>query len=206
MGKTQHSNKLPDNLPQLQNLIKRDSVSYKEEVSKLLHSLYYRSIHICSVLCVRVHPVQYRITVILNQIHRWISSFLMNLVWEPWPNQTLATNSSWFWQLDLYVIVLSGMWVNSPCLCLCLLAVSVFSLVKLNLARFCEFCQSAWNFAPAATVIEILPQHPEFCRSTLMLPSCDQRSCYPSLLFKVICTFSQLFFTFLLENNFSSHL
>lgn len=28
-----HNNQLPDNLPQLQNLIKRDSESYKEEVS-----------------------------------------------------------------------------------------------------------------------------------------------------------------------------
>jgi len=28
-----HNNQLPSNLPQLQNLIKRDPVSYKEEVS-----------------------------------------------------------------------------------------------------------------------------------------------------------------------------
>lgn len=28
-----HNNQLPDNLPQLQNLIKRDPESYKEEVS-----------------------------------------------------------------------------------------------------------------------------------------------------------------------------
>jgi protein SDA1 len=27
-----HNNQLPDNLPQLQNLIKRDPASYKEEV------------------------------------------------------------------------------------------------------------------------------------------------------------------------------
>ncbi len=32
MGKETHNNKLPDNLPQLQNLIKRDAGSYKEEV------------------------------------------------------------------------------------------------------------------------------------------------------------------------------
>lgn len=29
-----HNNQLPNNLPQLQNLIKRDPASYKEEVSK----------------------------------------------------------------------------------------------------------------------------------------------------------------------------
>jgi protein SDA1 len=28
-----HNNQLPNNLPQLQNLIKRDPVSYKDEVS-----------------------------------------------------------------------------------------------------------------------------------------------------------------------------
>lgn len=30
-----HNNRLPENLPQLQNLIKRDPESYKEEVSFL---------------------------------------------------------------------------------------------------------------------------------------------------------------------------
>jgi protein SDA1 len=30
-----HNNQLPDNLPQLQNLIKRDPESYREEVSRL---------------------------------------------------------------------------------------------------------------------------------------------------------------------------
>ena len=28
-----HNNQLPDNIPQLQNLIKRDPLSYKDEVS-----------------------------------------------------------------------------------------------------------------------------------------------------------------------------
>lgn len=32
-----HNNQLPDNLPQLQNLIKRDPESYKEEVSLQLY-------------------------------------------------------------------------------------------------------------------------------------------------------------------------
>ena len=32
MGISQHNNKLPNNLPQLQNLIKRDPGSYKDEV------------------------------------------------------------------------------------------------------------------------------------------------------------------------------
>jgi protein SDA1 len=31
-----HNNQLPDNLPQLQNLIKRDPASYKDEVSAIL--------------------------------------------------------------------------------------------------------------------------------------------------------------------------
>jgi len=34
-----HNNQLPDNLPQLQNLIKRDPESYKEEVIFVLISL-----------------------------------------------------------------------------------------------------------------------------------------------------------------------
>jgi hypothetical protein len=33
-----HNNQLPDNLPQLQNLIKRDPASYKDEVSDILDS------------------------------------------------------------------------------------------------------------------------------------------------------------------------
>lgn len=35
-----HNNQLPDNLPQLQNLIKRDPESYKEEVSLQLYFFY----------------------------------------------------------------------------------------------------------------------------------------------------------------------
>lgn len=42
-----HNNQLPYNLPQLQNLIKRDSESYKEEVSLsfLCNDLLYKSYH-----------------------------------------------------------------------------------------------------------------------------------------------------------------
>ena len=43
MGKLTHSNKLPNNLPQLQNLIKRDPKSYKEEVRQISVKLNYRS-------------------------------------------------------------------------------------------------------------------------------------------------------------------
>lgn len=43
-----HNNQLPDNLPQLQNLIKRDPESYKEEVNFQLH--FYR--------CIKCHIVQ----------------------------------------------------------------------------------------------------------------------------------------------------
>ena len=45
----QHNNKLPSNLPQLQNLIKRDPDSYRDEVSQR----YFSEVadYLCSVRC-----------------------------------------------------------------------------------------------------------------------------------------------------------
>lgn len=36
-----HNNQLPDNLPQLQNLIKRDPESYKEEVRDCIFTVHF---------------------------------------------------------------------------------------------------------------------------------------------------------------------
>lgn len=48
-----HNNKLPTNLPQLQNLIKRDPKSYTEEVSKelSLELSHFRSVTSCLHMC-----------------------------------------------------------------------------------------------------------------------------------------------------------
>lgn len=49
-----HNNRLPDNLPQLQNLIKRDPESYKEEVSSQLYIffLYHSTLSVCCVILI----------------------------------------------------------------------------------------------------------------------------------------------------------
>lgn len=48
-----HSNQLPDNIPQLQNLIKRDAASYKDEVKAVFQSIII--LHLKSIMYLTFH-------------------------------------------------------------------------------------------------------------------------------------------------------
>lgn len=62
-----HNNQLPDNLPQLQNLIKRDPESYKEEV-RFSHPLKKFNLFFV-YLIVKIFYSSFNNTIILN--HFW---------------------------------------------------------------------------------------------------------------------------------------
>lgn len=62
-----HNNQLPDNLPQLQNLIKRDPPSYKDEVS-FKHNLFF------------MKPATYRLKIFILISHKLLKNKMDNVL------------------------------------------------------------------------------------------------------------------------------
>jgi len=73
-----HNNQLPDNLPQLQNLIKRDPESYKEEVN-----LIYLCVLFFCIRYILVSLLYYYTFIFLYSLYIIIFLYFVNEIWIP---------------------------------------------------------------------------------------------------------------------------